>query len=158
MREILLIAALLVGPTIQRDPSMPLRVGAFNGYELTRQAAQLRTLIPEDSGPVFILGNALILHLAERPGYWRQNHQWWVAFTAKDHPEYRRMGLWGPRDMRAWLTESRYAVLDDHALRYFRGRPPYAFVMAEMTRLLERDYVVVGRIGTWTIYTKGRPT
>jgi hypothetical protein len=153
MRQVLLIAVLLLSPFYHRDPSMPLRVERFGGLDLTRHAHELSHVIPKDAGPVFVLGNALIVHLAGREILPRQATQWWVTFLAHDHPELARMGLWGPAEMRRWISQTRYVVIDQKAFGFYKSRPPYEMVLWEM-RLLMWKHERVATVGPLVVYRR----
>lgn len=145
-----IVLAIVVSPWVHRDPNLPRRVSIANATvpSLSRAAARLAAVIPPLERRVFLLGDPLIVHLADRRAYLRQFHQWWVVFTSSREPaRYQRAGLWGLAEMERWLgDDARYAIVQTKMLAYYRSRRPYREALERMDALLARNFTLVETI------------
>lgn len=139
--------ALVVSPWVHRQPSLPRTVSLRDATvpALGRTAARLAALIPAGETRVFLLGDALPVHVASRRSYLRQSNQWWITFTSSRDPSgYARAGLWGLTELERWLGEdARWAVVERRAVRFYAARPPYRTALARMDELLARNFTLV---------------
>jgi hypothetical protein len=145
------VLAVVASPWVHRQPSLPRTLSLRDATvpALGRLAGRLAALIPADETRVFLLGDALPLHLAGRRSYLRQYHQWWIAFTSSAEPaRYRKAGLWGVSELEGWLgADARWAIFEERALRFYRARAPYRAPLARMEELLARHFDLVETLG-----------
>jgi len=141
-----IVLAVAASPWVHRDPNLPRRISMADATvpALSRAAARLAAVIPPGEHRVFLLGDPLIVHLADRRSYLRQFHQWWIVFTSSREPErYRRTGLWGLAELEQWLgSDARYAIVQTRMLAFYRGRKPYREALERMDGLLERNFTL----------------
>lgn len=145
-----LILVLMASPWIHRSANLPRRISLDGATvpALRRIAGRLQTLIPPGEHRVFLLGDALVVHLADRRTYLRQFHQWWIVFTSlPDSTRYARAGMWGPAELELWLgQDAQYAIVRNRAAEFYRKRPAYDRVMRRMEQLLAERFVLLDTV------------
>lgn len=142
-----LLLALVVSPWVHRSPYLPRHIVAADAEipALRAVAGRIAAVIPSGERRVFLLGDPLPLHLANRQSYLRQFHQHLMVFTSsRDRRRYERAGMWGPNELEEWLgTDAHYAVIEPNVLAFYAGRKPYAEPVARINTLLARHFALV---------------
>jgi hypothetical protein len=139
-----LCSIIIVSPWVHRSHDLPRRVSLATATvpALRKAADRIADLIPPTEENVFLLGDALPVHLAGRRSYLRQFHEHMMVFTSvKDQNRYRRSGLWGQSEIEAWLgREARYAIIEPSTLEYYRSRAPYRDAVARIETLIADNF------------------
>jgi 4-amino-4-deoxy-L-arabinose transferase-like glycosyltransferase len=142
-----LVLALAVSPWVHRSPYLPRHIAAVDAEipGLRAVAGRLAALIPTGERRVFLLGDPLPLHLANRQSYLRQFHQHLMVFTSsRDRQRYQRAGMWGPNELEEWLgSDARFAVIEPNVLEFYGRRKPYAEPVARISALLAQHFTLV---------------
>lgn len=145
-----IIAVLVVSPWVHRSHYLPRTVSMENATipRLELLARRFAQLIPGDEKEIFLLGDAMPVHLAGRRPYLQQFHEHLMMFTSvRDRQRYARSGLWGSSEIEAWLAgTARYAIIDPTTLEFYRSREPYKEHVARIETLLRTNFGLVATV------------
>jgi len=140
----------LISPWVHRQHNLPRRIAASDSPLVTLPtiATQLAALLPAGDTRIFYLADPMPLHLAGRRSYLQQFNQERWGFTTLQAPErYRRVGMWGPAEVEAWLGgDARYAVLESDTVTFYRNRPRYRPILDRIDALLAERFTRIGEI------------
>jgi len=144
------VIIVLISPWVHRQHNLPRRIAASDSplVTLPKIATQLAALLPAGDTRIFYLADPMPLHLAGRRSYLQQFNQERWGFTTLRAPErYRRVGMWGPAEVEAWLGgDARYAVLESDAVTFYRNRPRYRPILDRIDALLAERFTRIGEI------------
>jgi hypothetical protein len=145
-----IVGALVLSPWVHRSHYMP-RTVSLSGATIPRLdsiARDLARIIPADAKEIFLLGDAMPLHLAGRRPYLQQFHEHLMMFTSvRDQQRYARSGLWGYHEIDAWLgTSAQYAIIEPQTLEFYRGRAPYRAHVARIETLLRANFGLLATV------------
>jgi len=145
-----IIAVLVVSPWIHRSQNLPRTVSLTHATipRLDFLARRFAQLIPADEKEIFLLGDALPLHLAGRRPYLQQFHEHFMMFTSvRDPQRYAKSGLWGYREIETWLSgTARYAIIEPRTLEFYRSRDVYREHVARIEALLRAHFGLVATV------------
>ncbi|PYM91699.1 MAG: hypothetical protein DME04_18025 [Candidatus Rokuibacteriota bacterium] len=145
-----IVGALVLSPWVHRSHDMPRSVSLSRATipRLDLLARELARVIPADAKEIFLLGDAMPLYLAGRRPYLQQFHEHLMMFTSvRDPRRYERSGLWGYREIDAWLgSAARYAVIEPQTLEFYRGRAPYREHVERIETLLRTNFGLLATV------------
>jgi hypothetical protein len=140
----LVALVVLASPWIHRSHNLPRRFVLEDTpvATLPRIAERLAAQIPAGETRIFYLGDPMPLHLAGRRSYLQQfNQARWGFTTLRDPERYRRVGMWGPAEIEAWLgADARYAVLESDTVAFYRKRPLYRDLLDRIDALIAQHF------------------
>ena len=115
---------------------------------LDRVARRFAELIPPGGKPIFLMGDAMPVHLAGRRPYLQQFHEHLMMFTSvRDRTRYARSGLWGLSEIETWLGhEAPYAIIEERTLAFYANRAPYTEHVARIETLLRTHFGLVATV------------
>jgi hypothetical protein len=147
----LVVLLVVASPWVHRHHNLARRVVLAESplVVLPRIADRLAPLLPAGETRIFSLADPMPLHLAGRRSYLRQfSQERWGFTTLRDRERYRRVGMWGPAELEAWLeTDARYAVLESDTVEWFRRyRPPYRPLLARMDALIAERFTLLDSV------------
>ncbi len=150
-----LVALLAVSPTLSRHAAMPLTLPAQTILGvLEGQAARIRAVVPPGERVFFFGTSPIPAHLAGARFYIQQVLHTRTFVPGGDDYVVSRSGLWGPRQVDAWLSrEARYAVVEPGLLSVYRTTEPgYRPAIDRIEAALALHFVLVseGGDGLWT--------
>ena len=143
----LVAVVVLASPWLHRQHNLPRRIALAETpvATLPKIAARLAARLPAGETRIFYLADPMPLHLAGRRSYLQQfNQERWGFTSLRDPERYRRVGMWGPAELEAWLgSDARFAVLESDTVQFYRSRRPYREVMARMDALIAQHFAPV---------------
>lgn len=145
-----IIGVLIVSPWVHRSQNFPRSVTLKDATvpRLELAARDLARLIPADAKEIFLLGDAMPLYLAGRRPYLQQFHEHFMMFTSvRDPLRYARSGLWGYREIDAWLDgTAQYAIIEPQTLEFYRNRGPYKTHVERIESLLLANFGLLATV------------
>jgi hypothetical protein len=144
-----LLAVLLVSPWRARHPSMPIVPPSLPvPTALAEEAQAIRAVVPAGQR-VFLVGASIVPYLAGVSPYLQQIIHPWTLVPSTDAQAVARSGLWGPRDIDAWLgRDAPYAIIMPSVMQsWYAPAESYRPTVAQIERLLGRHFVLVASVG-----------
>jgi len=145
-----MLTILVVSPWVHRSPYLPRTVSLRDAaiVRLDRVARRFAELIPPGGKPIFLMGDAMPVHLAGRRPYLQQFHEHLMMFTSvRDRTRYARSGLWGLSEIETWLGhEAPYAIIEERTLAFYANRAPYTEHVARIETLLRTHFGLVATV------------
>jgi hypothetical protein len=144
-----LLAVLLVSPARARHPSMPIVPPPVPvPTALAQQARALRSVVPSGSR-VFLVGASIVPYMAGVSPYLQQIIHPWTLVPSTDAWVVARSGLWGPRDIEAWLgRDAPYVIIMPAIMQsWYVPVESYRPMVYQIERLLDRHFELIATVG-----------
>lgn len=143
-----LLAVVFVSPWRARHPSMPIVPPPVPvPTALAEEARAICAVVPPGQR-VFLVGNSIVPHLAGVSPYLQQIIHTWSLVPSTDARAVARSGLWGPRDIDAWLgRDAPYAIIMPGVMQQYAPIESYRSLVDQIERLLDRHFVLVASVG-----------
>lgn len=144
-----LLAVVFVSPWRARNPSMPIVPPPVPvPTVLAEEARAIRAVVPPGQR-VFLVGDSIVPYLAGLSPYLQQIPSSWSLVPSTDARAVARSGLWGPRDIDAWLgRDAPYALITPGVMEHwYAPAESYRPLVDQIERLLDRHFVLVASVG-----------
>ena len=141
---VIFAAILLLSPTFSRHSAMPRPLPTATTIELlARTAVRISSVVPRGAR-VFLVGASVVPYLAGVEPYPQQVMHEWTLVPSADAYAISRSGLWGTKEIDAWLGhDAPFALIDHELFDELRNIPDYRPLVSHMDRLLQRHFVLV---------------
>jgi len=142
-----LLVVFALSPTLSRHAAMPLTLPPTTTIALLEEGArQIRSVVPAGQR-VFLFGSPIRAYLAGVTPYIQQIVHDSTLVPSTDEYAVARSGLWGSREIEAWLgRDAQYAIIEPALLQSYTEVASYAPLMDRMRSLLDTNFRLANRI------------
>jgi hypothetical protein len=115
---------------------------------LAEEARAIRAVVPEGQR-VFLVGASIVPYMAGVSPYLQQIVHPWTLVPSTDARAVARSGLWGPREIEAWLgRDAPYAIIMPSVMEgWYAPAESYRPMVDQIERLLDRHFLLIASVG-----------